>query len=513
MKSQIWLYIFAFGFIGGVFLNSFRDIGFSIFLLLVLLSFAVFIYGKFLLSETSRKKEIFLASFFIFALSLGILRYEIKDLSRRDSLLDSHLGEKTIIEAVVADEPDKRENGVKLTLDFKRIDDGEKILPVRGRGIATVDFYPELQYGDFLRIEGKLKAPENFEGDRGKTFDYVSYLAKDEIFYEITFPKMELLSRGNGNPIKENLYKFKNKFIGNLEKTIPEPHSSLLGGLLLGAKQSLGKELQEDFRKAGVIHIVVLSGYNITIVAEAIMAAFSFLPKFGSMSFGVLGIILFAVMTGGSVTVIRASAMALLVVLAKATRRRYDITRILIIVALFMIIHNPKILVFDSSFQLSFLATIALIYVAPLVENKLLFVTEKFKLREFATATISTQIFVLPLLLYKLGELSLVGLPVNILILAFIPLTMLFGFLTGAVSFIGVAFSIPFAYISYALLSYELKVVEIFSSLPFASISIPYFPLWLMVATYLFYSLIIWRSGNLTPASPASRTYNLTTNP
>ena len=93
------------------------------------------------------------------------------------------------------------------------------------------------------------------------------------------------------------------------------------------------------------------------------MVAFSFLPKFGSMSFGVLGIILFAVMTGGSATVIRASAMALLVVLAKATRRQYDITRALIIVGLFMIIQNPKILVFDSSFQLSFLATLALIFV------------------------------------------------------------------------------------------------------------------------------------------------------
>ena len=198
-------------------------------------------------------------------------------------------------------------------------------------------------------------------------------------------------------------------------------------------------------------------------------------------------------MTGGSATVIRASAMALLVVLAKATRRQYDITRALIIVGLFMIIQNPKILVFDSSFQLSFLATLALIYVSPIVEKKLQFITPRFKLREFATATISTQIFVLPLLLYKMGELSLVGLPVNILILAFIPLTMLFGFLAGALSFISVAISLPFAFASYALLSYELKVVEIFSSLPFASISIPYFPAWVMIGVYLAYGIIIHR--------------------
>ena len=493
MNKQGWLYVFASGFIGGIFLNSFHKMGFSFFLLSLVISLAIFIYGKFLLVDAQNKKQVFLASFFIFAFALGLLRYEIKDLPVRDLMLDKNLGEKVIVEGVVSDEPDKRENGVRLTLSFKNLIDRETIFPIKAKAIMTTDFYPEYHYGDLLKIEGKLQKPKNFQNDKGKSFDYVSYLAKDDIIYEVAFPKVELLSHGHGNFIKTKLYEFKNKFIGNFSQSIPEPHSSLLSGLLLGAKQSLGKDLLDDFRKAWVIHIVVLSGYNITIVAEAIMVAFSFLPKFGSMSFGVLGIILFAVMTGGSATVIRASAMALLVVLAKATRRQYDITRALIIVGLFMLIQNPKILVFDSSFQLSFLATLALIYVSPIVEKKLQFITPRFKLREFATATIATQIFVLPLLLYKMGELSLVGLPVNILILAFIPLTMLFGFLTGVISFISVAFSLPFAFASYALLSYELKVVEIFSSLPFASISIPYFPLWLMVGVYLVYGIIIRR--------------------
>lgn len=491
-------YVFAFGFTGGVFLSSFHKMGFSFFLLSLVISLAVFIYGKFLLTDAGKnKKALFLGSFFIFSFALGLLRYEIKDLPARDSMLDKSLEQKIIIEGIVSDEPDKRENGVRLTLNFRNLIEDEKIYPVKGKGIMTTDFYPEYRYDDLLKIEGKIIKPKNFQNENGKTFDYVSYLAKDDIFYEIAFPKVELISSGNGNFVKTKLYDFKNKFIGNFSRSIPEPHSSLLSGLLLGAKQSLGKDLLEDFRRAGVVHIVVLSGYNITIVAEAIMTAFSFLPKFGSISFGVLGIILFAIMTGGSATVIRASAMALLVVLARATRRQYDITRALIIVGLFMLIQNPKILVFDSSFQLSFLATLALIYVSPIVEKKLQFVPTKFKLREFATATIATQIFVLPLLLYKMGELSLVGLLVNILILAFIPLTMLFGFLTGAISFIGVAISLPFAFASYALLSYELKVVEIFSSLPFASISVPYFPVWLMLGVYLAYGILIYKMRNI----------------
>lgn len=486
-------YVFTFGFTVGIFLNSFHKMGFSFFLLMLVASLAIFIYGKFLLIDTINKKTILLGAFFIFAFALGLLRYEIKDLPARDPMLDKHLGQKVFVEGVILDEPDKRENGVKLTLDFRNLTEDGKVFSVKGKGIMTTDFYPEYRYGDLLKIEGKLQKPKNFKDENGKIFDYVSYLAKDNIFYEIAFPKVELVSSGNGNFIKTKLYDFKNKFIANFSLSIPEPHSSLLGGLLLGTKESLGKDLLNDFRKAGVVHIVVLSGYNITIVAESIMSFFSFLPQFGSISFGALGIVLFAIMTGGGATVIRASTMALLVILAKSTRRQYDITRALTIVGLFMLIQNPKILVFDSSFQLSFLATLALIYVSPIVEKKLQFITPKFRLREFAIATIATQIFVLPLLLYKMGELSFVSLPVNILILAFIPLTMLFGFLTGAISFISVAVSLPFAFASYALLSYVLKVVEIFSSLPFASISIPYFPAWLMVGVYVAYGVVIYR--------------------
>jgi competence protein ComEC len=248
----------------------------------------------------------------------------------------------------------------------------------------------------------------------------------------------------------------------------------------------------------------VLSGYNVRIVAEALMRFMGlFLPRLASIGFGALGIVLFAIMTGGSATIVRASIMALLVVLARATGRTYDITRALFVAGFVMILLNPKILAFDPSFQLSFLATLGLIYVAPMIEERLRFVPTKWQLREVVVATVATQIFVLPLLLFQVGQLSLVALPVNLLVLAAVPLTMFVGFFTGVVGFAGAIVSLPFAYASYGLLAYILGVVSLFAKIPFASVALPVFPAWGMFLLYGVY-IVLLVHFHKKKAAPAS---------
>jgi len=274
---------------------------------------------------------------------------------------------------------------------------------------------------------------------------------------------------------------------------LPEPESALAGGLILGTRQALGEELQNDFRKTGLIHIVVLSGYNVAIVADTIVKIFSFLPRtFGAAS-GVLGIVLFAVVTGGTATVVRASVMAVLVVIARTTGREYQIARALFLAAFLMILENPLILLFDISFQLSFLATLALIVLAPHVERLFFFIPEVWNFRELASATVSTQIFVLPLLMYSIGEVSLVAPIVNLLVLPIIPITMLFGFLTALVAFLSNALALTLGYVAHILLSYELLIVEWFSSIPFVAVSVPAIPVWTIFIMYAIYALILWK--------------------
>lgn len=322
---------------------------------------------------------------------------------------------------VVTVEPDKRENSQRIVV-------GNKIL-------FTISPYINVSFGDKIEFSGVLKVPENFKTDAGVEFDYVHFLAKDGIYYEMYFPKIEVVSHRNGNEVIGFLLSLKHSLLEHLATIIPEPELSLLGGLLLGVKQSLGKGLLDDFKKTGVIHMVVISGYNISIVAEAIMRSFSFLPTAFRFLFSSCGIILFVLMTGASGASVRAGIMVLIVLLGKILGRTYSPIRALLFAATCMVIHNPMILLYDPSFQLSFLATLGLLLVSPLLLPYLMIVPERFGLREMVSATVSIQVFLLPYLLYLSGSLSVVSLPVNLLVLFLIPVTMLVGFIVGMLSF------------------------------------------------------------------------------
>ncbi len=485
MTNKIF-YGLAGGFTAGIFISSFFKLGFSFFLFLLILSVLIFIFGKFF---AEKKTTVILVAIFMFSFGLGILRYEIKDIRIPNGRLEKLIGEKAVLEGVVSEEPNVKDQNAQLTVT---LESGTKIL-------VLAPLFPEFRYGDLIEASGKLAWPENFSTAGSTDFDYVSYLAKDDIFYEISFAQVKIISSGHGSFVRTKLFEIKKAFIDKINLLIKEPESALLNGLILGAKNSLGKEWQTDFRQAGVSHIVALSGYNITIVAMGIMFILAFLPKVLSLSFGVFGILAFAIMTGGTATVMRASIMALLVLLAKGTNRKYEITRALLIALVFMLIQNPKILVFDISFQLSFLSTLALILISPILEPHATFITEKYKLRELVVATVSTQIFVLPFILYKMGLISVFGLFANILILPIIPAVMLFGFLAGILGFIFLPLAIPPAYACSILLSYMLKVIYFFSHLPFSSITVSRFPPGLLILTYGLFGAIIWRLQKVSP--------------
>jgi len=488
-------YLSILSFIVGVSFCSLKDFGVYFGILCLFLAGVIGLFIWIFKRNNGFNKHILFLPLLILFFSLGLLRCSISNNERGIFLLNNLVDSDQIMVGVVVDEPDERENTTKLTVVLKEIKILKSLtsqsLENEVKVLLTVPHYPEFKYGDEISFSGLLEKPENFSTENGREFDYISYLAKDRIFYQIFYPKVNLISEGNGNFIKEKLFYLKKSFLGKISQTIPEPEVSLLGGLLVGAKQSLGQELQDDFRRVGLIHIVVLSGYNVTIIADFIMGIFSFFPRILGMSLGALSIIFFAIMVGGSATIVRASIMALLVILAKVTGRVSDMTRALFLAGFLMVLHNPQIVVFDPSFQLSFVATLGLIFLSPQLNNFFKFIPEKFYLRETVSATISTQIFVLPLLLYMMGELSILAVFVNLLVLMFIPLTMLFGFLAGALSFLFAWLSLPFSYLTHFLLFYELKVVEFFSSLPFATIKVNFFPFYLMLIIYCLYFVIL----------------------
>jgi competence protein ComEC len=371
----------------------------------------------------------------------------------------------------------------------------------------TEKIYPTYAYGMEIELKGHLVSPRNFSG-----FDYVNYLKKDDIYFLMKNPSIRVLEKNKGNILVHKLLSIKEKFIENINAVLGEPHAALAGGLVVGEKNSLGKDLLDDFRRAGLIHIVVLSGYNITIVADSIRKLLTlFLPRTYSLLVGASSIVLFGILVGGGATVVRSCIMALIATTAEFFYKDYDVLRALCIAGYGMIFINPIIVLYDPSFQLSFLATLGLILLSSPIEKRLaiwprLF-PEWFGMRGLVASTLATQIIVLPLLLYMMGQISVVGIFVNILVLPFVPLTMLAVFLTGAFGIVSHIFSFIPGVLAHILLSYELTMVHLFAHLPYAVLEFHGFTLWMMWVCYALYIAVFIffrsRSRNLIRLPPS----------
>ncbi len=390
------------------------------------------------------------------------------------------VGKNVIFEGIVNDDPDIRLKNQHLNIKIK--DKDINILVITNRN-------KEILYGDILKVSGVLEEPENFTTNSGKEFNYKRYLANQDIYFIIKNGDVEIISNGNGNKIKSILYKIRNSFIKNINKVIGSPASDLANGLILGVRGGFDEETKEEFINTGTIHIIALSGYNVSIVAEGVMKVFGLIfSQTISIIFGIVIILLFIIMTGASSTAIRAGIMGTIMLFGRMTGRNYMAGRALLIAGLLMIAYDPRV-ISDMSFQLSFIATGGVLFLTPKIIKYFRFLPLRFGFREMVASTVSATISVLPILLYLTGILSLVSLPANILILLFIPIVMLFIFTTGIFGFISLSLSIPFGYISHLILSYILYIIHLLGSLSFASIYIQSFPLFLTIIIYVF---LIW---------------------
>lgn len=472
----------VFGFVSGILIASIFHLTLPFMFAFSLLGFIIYGY-KFVIEDTHHRVLVLCALACIGA-ACGAGRIYISDLYAR-STLEQFEGQKISAIGIVAAEPDLREKNTRLTITLGSVLVGDVAVSVQEKIILSVPSYPEFSYGDEVRVSTTLQQPENIESDDGRIFEYANYLRARGIWYVGAFPKVVFVSGGHGNIIKEKLFAVKHAFTNAVNRALPEPESSLLAGLLLGSKQGLGKELLDEFNRAGVSHIVVLSGYNIAIVAETVMVMLAFLPATAAFLVGSLGIVLFTMLAGAGASGLRAAIMVLVALYAKKTNREFIASRALGFAVVLMLAHNPSLLVFDPSFQLSVLATIGLIFVSPIISPYLSFVPERFGFREVVSSTIATQLTVLPFLIHSTGILSLVSLPANVLILGTIPLTMLLGFVTGLFGIFSMYLSFIPGIFAYALLWYQLTVVHVSANISFGTLTLPVFPFWIVISVYI----------------------------
>ena len=374
-----------------------------------------------------------------------------------DYSLESFYDEYIETQGQIVLEVDKRQDHQKITVKLKEIKLNEDVFLVKTKILVKVPLYPQYSYGDELKIRGKLRQAGQIED-----FDYGEYLARYEIYGVMYNASIEMVENDPPNPLFALIFRFKHYALSLINKLLPEPHASFLAGVLLGDRKGIPEELMTAFNRTGVTHIIAVSGYNITLVATALMSlAFGIgLWRRQAIVFAIIGILLFMVLTGASAAVVRAAVMGIVVLLAKYWGRQTAVFNVLALTVFIMLLFNPKILLLDVGFQLSFLATVGLIYLSKPLEKVFGFLPERFSFKESFTTTLAAIILTSPLIFYVFKRFSLVALLVNLLILPAIPLAMAL----GALMFLGAIIYFPLgqflAYLTWLSLEYIIIMVD-----------------------------------------------------
>jgi hypothetical protein len=193
MRDKIF-YTLCFGFLFGVLLRSFVFVNLYLTILFGAISFALFLFSKFV----SKNNWGIIASVFLLAFCFGIFRFHTVDLFASNSagILADKVGQKVSLSGEIVDEPSIKQNNQQLTVLIKpnQSDTNSAIAEsVSSKILISVDLDQDYKYGDKINFTGTLKKPENFMTDQGKEFDYANYLRKDGIFYVMSYPKIAMV--------------------------------------------------------------------------------------------------------------------------------------------------------------------------------------------------------------------------------------------------------------------------------------------------------------------------------
>ncbi len=377
-----------------------------------------------LVTHTAGRKD--LVPFLVIGTAAGAVYFLAYAGLHRDPSI--RFGTKTEIRGIVI-RTERRINGQILTLDdYLRI---------------STNRYPEFNYGDAIRLEGtpqKSKSPF-FSGT-----------------VNAWHVKITVTGRHKGNALKERLLGIKNSFEGKLKEMLPHDQAAFLAGLTMGNTEEFSKEFSDELRASGTTHLVALSGANITGIMYAVAAALLlFLPRRNIFwpLFAIM--ILFVVMTGAESSLVRAAVMTSIFMAGQRLERASSFGNALIAAALGMTLWDPRLLVFDLGFQLSFVAIMGLAYLKPVLEKYSPIKNELF------LTSLAAQLAVMPVLYAAVGRATPWAIFPNMLLAPVIPTTVGLGFLTGAAAFVHPIIAFVPAWLTGILLTYEMAVVRLFA--------------------------------------------------
>jgi len=408
----------------------------------------------------------------ILCLAIGLWRGGIY--TQKLSQLKSLTAQKVTIEATATtDSVYSKSSQIEFIVNKAQLFQGlplEKQVPLEGKFKVSGFGVPMVYRGDTVIVTGKL------------------YPMRGSNQARISYAKIETVA-SDQNVIN----RLTRKFNAGMQSALPEPQASFAMGLLTGQRSTLPKDITLALTAVGLVHIVAVSGYNLTILVRGI-GRLKLGSKYQKLILSLGLIITFVLITGFSASIVRAAIVSVLSLWAWYYGRKLRPLVLISFTAAITGLWNPFYVWSDLGWYLSFLAFFGVLVIAPIIAARLFAVQPKL-LTMVLIETLSAELMTLPLILMTFSQLSIVALVANLLIVPLVPVAMLFSAIAG----ISGAF-IPeiagwFALPARLLLTYMLDLIRLLASIPSAlihmTISLAY-----MLAAYalvLIVTLVIYK--------------------
>jgi competence protein ComEC len=397
--------------------------------------------------------------------------------------------QKWRIVGLIDENPIIYKDRLKLILQIWTLgEDKDNNFPVTGKIRVTVrGNFPNLSIGDKVFFTGKLRSIRNFKNPGG--FDYKKYMAFKEIWGTsyVRGKDLIVIKRNSGKGINKIIADARSRISDLIDNTVGDEKSAVLKALIIGDRNSISKNLKEAFNRAGVGHILAISGLHIGIVATVAFFFFKWTLSYfkyflwNALTIKVAAILslfpvfIYGLLSGLSPSTQRAVIMVTVFLMTFFFEREHDPINTLAIAAMIILVVHPPSL-FSISFQLSFIAVLAIIYGLSRIPIKSK--TRKqgvFQLQKKVYLFLLTSLFAilgtLPLLMFYFNQVSFVGLLANLFVVPLIGFIVvplgLFSVILYPVSVYWAAWCLN---ANSALLAKILDIVVWFSNLPFASI-------------------------------------------
>ncbi len=224
-------------------------------------------------------------------------------------------------------------------------------------------FYLSPEIGDIVLIKGTI--------DKA-TYNPFDIFLKNKITYSVNLLKCEFLKKKEGFNVFLVFSRLRNFIITKINNVFPPNEASLASMLLLGKNfKGYNQEISQTFNKAGISHLIVISGFHLTLIADILNYVFQFLflSSFGLSFLNIVFMGCFVILVGFSASLIRAVIMSLLSIISRYFHRIYNATNSLLLSAFVILIINPSVLISDLGFQLSFLSVASLIFITPFISS------------------------------------------------------------------------------------------------------------------------------------------------